>query len=187
MPEPGVESALDGNSRVAATFGDETDGVFLFERESSGQRSEPGACSGEGGAARRCIVLWCHTVREFERAPADGAARLLDKTAEPLDAVLADKRIGILGACEQLGLEHTKRWRLRAPACAFDCSCYSLPSRRVVVERENDRFEAELLESCDGAGLEAGAARGGDVGESLGPEVVDVEEAFDQHELPSRR
>lgn len=185
MPEPGVERTLDRSSGVSALVGDAADCVFLLERESSGQRSEPGADSGEGGAARWCVVLWRRTRNELERAPADGAVRLVDEPAELLYAVLSNKCIRVLRAGEQLGLEHAKCRRFLGAACAFNCSCCSLAPRCVVVECEYDRVEAKALESCDGSRLEAGAAGGSDVGESLGLEVVNVEKAFDQHELAS--
>ena len=106
LPETGAEGALDRSARVAALVGDAANCVFLFERESTGQRSEPVAGSGEGGPSRRCVVLRGRAVGEFECAPADGAVGLVDEGAELLDPVLANERVRVLGIAEQRGLEH---------------------------------------------------------------------------------
>ena len=96
--------------------------VFLLEREPGRQRSEPLADSGEGGAARWCVVLWRHAADEFERAPADGAVGLVDEAAELLYAVLSDERIRVLRSGEQAGLEHAERGRFPGSTDAFNCS-----------------------------------------------------------------
>jgi hypothetical protein len=107
VPESRSERSLDRGLRVAALVGDTADCVFLFERESGRQGSEPGTGSGERGPARRRVVLWSDTAGEFECVPADGAVCPVDEGAELLDPVFSNERVRVLGIAQLLGLEHT--------------------------------------------------------------------------------
>lgn len=110
MPESGAERTLDRSSRVSALVGDAANCVFLLESESGRKRSEPVADSGEGGAARQCVVFWSHAMNEFESAPGNGAVRLLDEGSEPLYAMLSNKRVRSFTLTEQPWLEHSEGW-----------------------------------------------------------------------------
>ena len=53
----------------------------------------------------------------------------------------------------------------------------------VVVEREDDAFDAEVGEALEQRRRDGRAAERGDVVDAVGAEDVDVEDAFDEREL----
>jgi len=186
-PEARAERAFDPGPRVTASVGEAADRVFLLERESGGQGSEPAAGPREGGPAGVRVVPWSDAAGELECAPADGAVRLLDEVAELLDPVLANEPVGVLGVTEQRGLEHAERRRLPGAARAVDGPREALAAGRVVVEGEHDRVEAQPSQARDQIRVEARTADGGHVRESPGPEVVHVDQSLDEQELPPLR
>jgi hypothetical protein len=59
-------------------------------------------------------------------------------------------------------------------------------ARRVSVEAEGYPFEAEAGQTFERLGAGRGASESGDVLDAVSPELVNVEEALDEHELTPR-
>jgi hypothetical protein len=57
---------------------------------------------------------------------------------------------------------------------------------RIIVERENGSFDAQLVEALEQAGRGGQAAERGDTGDVVGTERLYVEHTFDEHEATSR-
>jgi len=94
--------------------------------------------------------------------------------------------VGVFARCEGAWVEHAERRCIGGAGGGLDGAGGRVASGLVIVEREDDLFDAVTVEALVEAVARVGAAEGGDGGGAVGAELVDVEDAFDEDELVER-
>src|SRR6266498_1462574 len=182
-PDLGVEGALDGFRVVAAALRGGPDRVFHLERESRRERAEPPADVRERSSPFALRAVRLEVAHAIERAPGNPTLGVTNEITETVSAVHTDVLIRVLRVAELGRVNDPKRRGMVEPARLIDRSRECVASRLVVVQGERDRLDAVLGEADELLGLDPGAADRGDVPDPLRAEVVNVDEAFDEHEL----
>jgi len=183
IPVADPERSLDGVCAVAAAGGDEVDGVFLFERESGRERAEPARGPGERGAATKRVGVAWEVVEELAGAPGDAAAGPFGERLPGVGAVPADVLARILRRLQTAGIDDPNCGRLLGANGLLDRAHRGAASGGVVVEAERHRLDAKPCETFELFRSAARAAERADVLYPVRSQQMDVEHAFDEHQL----
>jgi hypothetical protein len=97
--------------------------------------------------------------------------------------VRSNKVVWILGSSESAGIDDVDVGTSTSSCGLFDCAGGGCPARIVVVEAEGDAVDPAVVKKFECVGVDGGSTKGGDVVDSMGAQLVEVEDAFDEDQI----